>query len=231
MIQKYFRLLILIVSCLFSCTAFAQNGYTIVSVLMEDNFEQLQPNWIVETNSNSPGSVLVSNRKLITNVNGGATVWLNKKLESNVLIECKRKVIMEGGKNDRLSDFNFFWMAKDPKGKDLFAHKGIFSDYDSLQLYYAGIGGNYNTTTRFRKYEGNGIKTILKEYTDAPHLLQPNKEYDIRILIKDSVITCWVDDQIYLSYKDPQPYTSGYFAFRTTQSHQEYSNFKIYLVK
>ncbi len=82
---------------------------------------------------------------------------------------------MENGPNDRLSDMNFFWMASDPNNPNLFTRTGLFKEYDVLQLYYAGIGGNFNTTSRFRKYEGTEGKDVVKEYTDKEHLLQPNK--------------------------------------------------------
>ena len=50
---------------------------------------------------------------------------------------------------------------------------------NSLQLYYLGYGGNYNSTTRFRRYDGNeaGLQmkrmrpAILKEYKDQDNLL------------------------------------------------------------
>ena len=46
-----------------------------------------------------------------------------------------------------------------------------------------GDGGNHNSTTRFRRYDGNEAAVtnakarpaILKEYTDADHLLEANK--------------------------------------------------------
>lgn len=210
---------------------YAQNSYILDSLMVQDDFGQLQSHWIVETNASDLKPVFVQDRKLVIDVNGGATVWLNKKLPDNILIECKRKVIMQDGKNDRLSDFNFFWMATDLNQNNLFTRKGGFSEYDSLQLYYVGIGGNHNTTTRFRKYEGNGERTLLKEYVDKPHLLIPNREYSIRILVKEGVTTCWVDGEMYYSYKDPHPLSSGYFAFRTTQSRQEIYDFKVYKVK
>lgn len=214
-----------------STVNYTQNGYALDSLLLQDNFVQLQPHWIIETNASNSNPVIVQDRKLVIDVNGGATVWLKEKLPDNILIECKRKVIMQDGKNDRLSDFNFFWMATDLKQPDLFTRRGVFSEYDSLQLYYIGIGGNHNTTTRFRKYEGNGDRTLLKEYIDKPHLLIPNKEYCIRIVVKEGVTTCWVDDEIYCSYKDPHPLSTGYFAFRTTQSRQEIYDFKVFKVK
>ena len=55
--------------------------------------------------------------------------------------------------------------------------------------YYLGYGGNHNSTTRFRRYDGDesGITNpkarpaILKEYTDAGHLRKPNHWYHIKI--------------------------------------------------
>lgn len=217
--------------CFLNSFSYCQNGYTLDSLLLQDDFAQLQSHWTIETNASNSKPVFVQDKKLVIDVNGGGTVWLNEKLPDDILIECKRKVIMQGGKNDRLSDFNFFWMATDLKQANPFTRKGVFSEYDSLQLYYIGIGGNQNTTSRFRKYEGNGDRTLLKEYFDKPHLLIANREYRIKILVKGGVTTCWVDDEMYYSYKDPYPLSSGYFAFRTTKSRQEIYDFKVYRVK
>jgi rhamnogalacturonan endolyase len=100
--------------------------------------------------------------------------------------------------------------------------------YDSLQLYYVGMGGNTNSTTRFRKYEGNGERTLLQEYTDASHLLKPNKNYHIKIEVLNGITSFWVDGICYFTYKDTSPISEGYFGFRSTWSHQEISNFKCY---
>ena len=67
-------------------------------------------------------------------------------------------MISAGGKNDRVSDLNCFWMARDSRNPDdLFAvHRtGKFADYNQLLCYYVGVGGNTNTTTRFRRYIGD----------------------------------------------------------------------------
>lgn len=69
---------------------------------------------------------------------------------------------MNGGKNDRISDLNQFWMANDPNNYNLFTRNGVFEAYDSLQLYYVGMGGNSNTTTQLRKYRGNGQRVLLQ---------------------------------------------------------------------
>src|SRR6266700_1209080 len=124
-------------------------------------------------------SVYVKDGQLVLDTRGGVTVWLKQLLTGNILIEYKRKVLMDTGRNDRLSDLNNFWMATDPHKTDFFTRHGVLEEYDSLQLYYVGMGGNSNRTTRFRKYTGNGELPLLQEYTDSVHLLQPNREYNI----------------------------------------------------
>ncbi len=119
-------------------------------------------------------------------------------------------------------------MANDPHNKTLFTRNGVLESYDSLQLYYTGMGGNANRTTRFRKYEGNGERKLLQEFTDAAHMLQPNKVYHITIVVKNGVTSYWVDGECYFSYNDPSPLKEGYFGLRSTKSHQEVSQFRVY---
>jgi hypothetical protein len=188
-------------------------------------------NWVVETPSSPNSKVGIEKGKLVINVDDGATVWFNKKLSGNILIEYHRKVIMENGNNDRLSDLNQFWMATDPVQENIFTRSGIFSEYDSLMLYYAGIGGNTNSTTRFRKYEGNGERTLLFDLQDKDHLLQPNKTYLIQLIVYKGTTKVFVDGEQYFSITDDEPLTEGYFGFRTVKSHQEMGDFKVYRLK
>ncbi|WP_238430398.1 DUF6250 domain-containing protein [Chitinophaga agri] len=118
-------------------------------------------------------------------------------------------------------------MATDLRNRHLFTRNGVFESYDSLSLYYVGMGGNTNTTTRFRKYEGNGQKILLQEYLDAAHLLTANQTYHVDIVVRDGVVTFSVDDIVYFSYNDPSPLQKGYFGFRSTWSRQEISNFSV----
>ena len=122
-------------------------------------------------------------------------------------------------------------MATDTIKNQLFKRKGAFNEYDSLSMYYVGFGGNYNTTTRFRKYNTLGEKKILGEFIDAQHLLQPNKEYIITIILLNGITQFLVDGELYFSYKDDSPLTHGYFAFRSTRSHQAISEVRIYSLK
>lgn len=200
-------------------------------LLYQDNFYQNMKNWVVETPESPNSKVVIENGKLVIDVDHGATVWFKKKLSGNILIEYHRKVIMHEEHNDRLSDLNQFWMATDPQNENLFTRSGTFSEYDSLQLYYAGIGGNTNSTTRFRKYPGNGERTLLFDFQDKQHLLQSNKIYFIQIVVYNGTTKLFVNGEPYFSFMDDEPLTEGYFGFRTVKSHQEMYNFKVYSLK
>ena len=197
-------------------------------LLFQDDFSSGLGNWVTEAPATPDSKVTVDKGKLVMDVDGGTTVWLNKKLAGNILIEYERKVVMGSGKNDRLSDLNQFWMASDPRNENLFTRTGTFSQYDSLQLYYAGFGGNTNTTTRFRKYTGKGERVLHEDLQDQEHLLEPNRTYKIKIIVQEGVTKFFVDDIEFFSFQDSQPLQEGYFGFRTVQSRQEVDNFRVY---
>lgn len=206
-------------------------SYKIGKLLYKDDFDNGLKNWVLEIPSAPGSAVTVKSNKLLIDVDGGATIWLNKKLSGNVMITYKRKVIVDTGRNDRLSDLNQFWMATDPRNKNLFTRSGAFSEYDSLLLYYAGFGGNSNTTTRFRKYTGNGERVLYNDLTDKEHLLEPNKDYSVGIVVYHGLSKFFIDGKAFFSFRDINPIRKGYFGFRTTQSRQEISDFKVYRLK
>ncbi|WP_395406211.1 DUF6250 domain-containing protein [Pseudoduganella sp. UC29_106] len=206
-----------------SCKTWGTKG----ALLYADKFDTGLKQWQPEYRPAPGASIAASKGKLQMNLPGDATLWFKQALKGNVLIAYKRKMIMNGGPNDRLSDLNQFWMAKDPDNKNLFTRDGTFKQYDNLTLYYAGIGGNSNTTTRFRKYD-KGERTLIAENSE---LLQPNKEYSIEIAVYDGCTRMSVDGKEYFAYRDPDPLREGHFAFRTTHSHQEIRDFKVYQLK
>ncbi|MCM1448771.1 MAG: DUF6250 domain-containing protein [Clostridiales bacterium] len=167
----------------------------------------------------------------------GLTLWRKQKMEGNVTVEFDACVVDEGKPGDRLSDLNVFWMASDPKHKDIWARSkwrsGIFLNCYSMSLYYMGYGGNHNTTTRFRRYDGDerGVTdpafrpAIIKEYTDNGHLLKPNHWYHIKVTARNGHITYSIDGEQLVDYRDPFPLTSGWFGFRTTASRTRITNF------
>lgn len=199
-------------------------------ILFADGFrDPLDTNiWVPEIAPMPSSGVCTRDGKLVIDTRGGVTVWLNKQLKGNILIEFDRKVIVADGENDRLSDLNMFWMASDSHNPEFFSRTGVFEEYDSLLLYYAGIGGNNNTTTRFRKYTGDGTRLLLQEYDDPEHLLSPDHTYHIKIEVFEDVTSLWVDGVLYFTFSDPSPLLEGYFGFRSTWSHQEISNFRVF---
>jgi hypothetical protein len=202
------------------------------TLIFQDNFNTADSsNWIIEK-KHSPNEIAGrKNGKLLFDTYGGVTAWYAKELGGNYYISFKRTIIIDGGKNDRLSDCNVFWMATDPRHNLSFNRRGDFSEYDSLRMYYIGMGGNYNTTTRFRRYDGKGEKKIIGEYTDSLHLLKANKEYLFEIIVKDGQTVFKADGQIFFSFKDTQPLTRGWFAIRSTRSRQEIDDVEIWRIR
>lgn len=213
---------------LFALNASSQVNYTVKKQLLKDDFSSsLNNNWIIEKQPADTEIVAIQHGKLLLDTYNGATVWYKQELKGNVCIKLKRTVIVEGGKNDRLSDCNFFWMVTDPLQNNMFRRSGGFKEYDSLSMYYVGFGGNYNTTTRFRKYSAKGDKQLLAEFKDQLHLLDANKEYQIEIIMKDGWVQFLVDGKLFFSYKDAATLTHGYFAIRSTRSRQEIDEVEI----
>jgi hypothetical protein len=199
------------------------------TVVFSDDFSKpLNSNsWLSELESIEGSRVFTQNGKLIIDASAGVTVWYKKPLQGNLTIEYNWTVLLDSGRNDRLSDLNQFWMAMDPNRADLFTRTGKFEKYDSLQLYYVGFGGNRNTTTRFRKYLGDGRKPVLKEYLDAPHLLVANHPYHIVISVKNGRTSFSVDGEVLFDFADPNPLKYGYFGFRSTQARHAIDHFRI----
>lgn len=202
-------------------------------LIYSDDFEkQLNTGtWKAEIAPLPHSTVTTQNGKLVLDTQGGVTVWFAKKLEGDFEIEYDWTVVVAGGKNDRLSDLNQFWMASDPRNENLFTRNGVLEAYDSLALYYIGMGGNTNSTTRFRKYPGNGERILIQEYLDNAHLLTANHTYKIKIVVEKGTTSFWVDGQKYFFYQDKHPLLAGYFGFRSTKSRHAIDNFKVFQLK
>lgn len=158
----------------------------------------------------------------------GLTLWRNEKMSGNVTIEYDACVVVEN-ENDRLSDLNCFWMASDPRAEDIWENidgrGGVFANCASLQLYYVGYGGNWNSTTRFRRYNGEPAPHIIQEYSDKEHLLQENKWYHIVLKCINGNTSYTIDGNEIFAWTDPDPLTEGWFGFRTTLSRTRIKNF------
>lgn len=177
------------------------------------------------------GRVTARDGALIIEDAAGCTVWWREKLTAPVEISYDVTVVSRGGPHDRVSDVNCFWMAADPRAPELppVGRSGKFEDYDSLRTYYVGMGGNENTTTRFRRYAGDGTKPLLPghDLREQRFLLAANTTYRIRLVARDGRAEFWRDGEKIFSFHDPAPLKHGWFGLRTVHSHLEIRNFVV----
>jgi hypothetical protein len=199
-----------------------------VMVIARDDFKGDLSQWQVEQQPG--GTVTVKDGALVIADKAGCTVWLRQPLQAPVRISYVATVV--GG--ERVSDLNCFWMANDPRSPgDLFksghGRDGMFASYDTLKTYYVGCGGNGNTTTRFRRYDGSGARPLLPEHDrkEPEALLESGRPYRIEITVTADGRTTWArDGKVWLSTDDPAPLRSGWFGFRTVWSRIEIRDFK-----
>ncbi|MEU9449840.1 DUF6250 domain-containing protein [Streptomyces sp. NPDC048277] len=193
-----------------------------------DDFRRGLGQWFVELEQG--GTVTASRGILEVDVPAGATVWFRRRLEGPYILEYTATPVSAGGVNDRVSDLNNFWNATDVRSPDdLFAtpRSGALADYDYLTTYYAGYGANYDTTTRLRRYVGEpGVRPLIYDYTEP--LLVANEPNHVRIVSDGQTVRWWNNGRLVFDYRDPEPYTSGHFAFRTTWSHFRISGFRVW---
>ena len=213
-------------------TAEPDAPYRIARTLYSDNFTRGLGRWRAELEK--PGVVVAQKGLLQLDVPAGATVWFRPKLRGPLMIEYEATLVSRGGPNDRVSDLNCFWMAADSRSpRNLFATRrsGAFADYNQLRAYYVGQGGNGNTTTRFRRYIGDRqLRPLLPQHdlSSADVLLKPNRVFKIRLVANGGRIQYWSNGALLFDVFDDAPYTSGHFGFRTTFSHLEIRNFRVY---
>ncbi len=197
----------------------------------EDRFENGLSQWVIELEQ--PGTVAASDGALEIDVPAGATLWFKHELHAPVAIAFEATAIAAAGPNDRVSDINAFWMARNRDETVPFSRQrsGAFAEYNDLVTYYVGLGGNWNTTTRFRRYIGDpDSRPLLPQHdlSSPEALLEPNHKQVITLIADGSRIEYWRDGVRLLHYDDPAPYTRGWFAIRTTRSHLRIERLRIY---
>lgn len=170
---------------------------------------------------------------------GGLTLWYGKRLSGPYEIRYSVCVVMRGGEYDRLSDLNCFWAANDPQHPaDLFARSswrdGQFRNYNTLDLFYVGYGGNHNTTTRFRRYHGEYAgageaqnKPVLREYADAPHLLEANRWYTVVIRVEEGRTSYSVNGEELFAYPLTPGLGDGHFGLRLLENRVLFTGFRV----
>ncbi len=188
--------------------------------------------WVVEQQPG--GSVAVEDGVLRILDKKGCTVWYKHPVEGPVRISYT----VTANSTERVSDINCFWMASDLDHEaDLFAEghgrEGAFAQYDDLQLYYVGYGGNYNSTTRFRRYLGRGEKPLLPGFdlSDEQYMIKPDKDYRIELVADGKKAQYYRDGELIFEYEDPNPLTKGWFGFRTVWSDLSISDLRIEALK
>ncbi len=210
------------------------------TLLAKGDFSNWQLQWLEEAEKPARIQYLAKDTALDIVAPKGLTLWFKDPFQGNVTFRYQMRAVSGPDSLDRCSDLNCFWMASDPlHPNSIFARKdfrgGVFGKSYSLVLYYMGFGGNNNTTTRFRKYDGDydafiqgrQRPSILKEYTDSEHLIKPNHWYSVVIIVHDGLVEYWVDDELLVHYQDAIPLTKGWFGFRTTQNHLQIRHFTV----
>ena len=196
--------------------------------IAHDDFRHGTRQWTAELESG--GTVRARHGVLDVDVPGGATVWFTRELTGPYVIEYTATPVAAGGPNDHVTDLNAFWNARDVRSPgDLFAtpRSGTFADYDLLKTYYVGYGANLNTTTRMRRYVGEaGNRPLLFDLTEP--LLTPNAPYRVRLVSAGRTVQYWSNGELLCDYRDPEPYTSGWFGFRTVASHFRLADFSVW---
>ena len=88
---------------------------------------------------------------------------------------------------------------------------GAFAGYDLLKTYYVGQGGNYNSSTRLRRYVGRpGDRPMLPQHDlkDARALLQPNRWVHVQLVAYGDLVQYWADGRKLFEMRDPDAYTA-----------------------
>lgn len=205
------------------------------ALLFKDDFREGLKQWHVELEK--PGVVAANIGMLDVDVPAGATLWFKPALRGPVAIVFDAMAVSAGGRNDRVSDLNCFWMARNRDGvAPVYAHKrtGRFADYNDLLTYYVGLGGNSNTTTRFRRYIGDPVtRPLLPEHdlSSPDVLLKANRWQTIVVIARGRQIEYWRNNQRLFQFTDDEPYREGWFALRTTQNHLRVERFRVYALK
>lgn len=201
---------------------------------LADDFRHGLSRWVLEAEAGSAAHVRVEDGVLDIDTPQGLSLWWRAPIRGPVAIEFDVLAVKAGGRNDAVSDVNAFWMATDPSvpsGSPLDnPRSGAFATYDTLRMYYVGIGGNRNTTTRLRRYVGRlGDRPLRPENdrNDPASLLVPNAWRHVRLVADGQGAAVDYAGARLFTLADASPYTRGWFALRTTKSHLKIRNFRI----
>lgn len=209
-------------------------GLLVFGVLSQNAFAGEPPllhwakeRWRVESESSSRPSITRQepDGSLYLQARKGMTIWLLRSLSGTYTLSFER-TILSSSPSCRLSDMNFFWAAHEQNNALPHIRDGALTSYNNLILFYAGIGGNTNTTTRFRWYNGSGMRQLLQESTQEKDLLQADHTYHITLTVSKETTTFLIDGKTVFS-QTAKPGPAGYFGIRTVGSCQKLNNFTL----
>lgn len=223
--------------------------YLLITIIFLTQCAFAQKQWRMEAEDPSSKVTYLKDGVIDIIAPKGLTLWHTSDMKGNITIDYDARIVVDDNmptstvdnpqNPNRLSDLNCFWLATDPKAKNgsVFTNMkqrgGKFVNQYALQLYYMGYGGNHNSTTRFRRYDGdtkaitdaNIRPAILREYLEKDALLKPNHWYHIHIEQRNDRIIYTIDNKTLVDYVDATPHKHGYFGFRTTLAHAQLRNF------
>jgi len=215
-------------ACFLPASAYPRAG----GRLYADDFRHGLRQWRIEAEAGA--QVAATRGMLDITAPAGLTLWFLPRLEGRIAIDYEAQAVSAGDTHDRVSDLNCFWMAQDAAAPDGSAlarpRSGKFEDYDDLETYYVGLGGNGNSTTRFRRYVGRpGVRPLLPENDrrGAQDMLVANRWQRIRLTADGGRVGFFRDGRQLFAFDDPRPLTSGHFALRTTASHLRLRHFTV----
>jgi len=192
--------------------------------IYEDRFEQLSPIWVLE----GKPAVRAKHGKLHVDASGEgpgryATLWLNKELPSNVLIEYHARCPRQ---QTTAANLNQFLMACEADGADILSiqHSGDYKDYHSLPLYIITLTYKWSRLRKCPGFECVSERMDVRSGNEVRYRIRILKTGDrIRYFINDAKVHDWTDTA--------GSYTSGKFGLRTWSTVVEYDNFRVYDVR
>ena len=198
-------------------------------ILHAEDFREGLDRWSVEQQPG--GTVTTDAGRLVIDDRAGCTVWLRPRLKAPLIISYTATLTGVS----RVSDLNCFWMVTDSsRPGDLLlpghSRDGLFATYDTLRTYYVGHGGNSNTSTRFRRYPGDGTRPLLPghDLTEPEFLLEAGHPYRIELVVAGNRVQYLCDGVVIFDFTDPEPLVEGWFGFRTVWSHLEITDFAVH---
>jgi hypothetical protein len=225
-----------------------------VQLLAEDHFHQGLQRWRLE--AQDPRSLVTAEAGVLdVQAPAGLSLWWRAPLQGDVALGFSATPLpapaSAGPLAGRVSDLNMFWHASEADGQPPRPRDGAFASYDSLRAFYVGFGANGNTTTRLRRYDGTGLRTLLDGWADgaeaSPADRQGPMQAHTRLQVGEAVQVWlvsrqptaddpvvgrwWVNGRLLFALQAssvtgawPQ---QGHFALRTTASRWQFRHFQV----